>query len=460
MRKLLSSLCVAAAFTANAEQPPHNIIMVIADGMGPAYTTGYRYYNDDPNTDHVERTIFDKYLVGLASTYPAPVSGYVTDSAAGATALSSGIKTYNGAIAVDVNKKPVETVLERAKQYGYKTGAVVTSQVNHATPASYLSHNEYRRNYNEIADSYVDERIDGQLKFDVLLGGGWQYFIRDDRQLVSELVEQGVQYIDAYQQLASLDAQTPALGLFADTGLPFALDDSNRYRLSTMTKTATRLLTNQQNGYFLLIEASQVDWAGHANDISAAMAEMDDLAKTIEYLESYVAKQPNTTVILTADHSTGGLTLAAHGEYKWQPALLKKQKHSPNAIAEAVLAKSPSKTDADSLFNVELTQAEFDSLIDAISEAETKLSAYEQLSTEEQKQQRKPNSKYLVAKAVKKVIDARTNTGWTSGGHTAIDVPVIALGKYAEQFEGHQDNTDIAKKVFKLLEFNKEQLSQ
>lgn len=161
MRKLLSSLCLTLAVSANAAEQPHNIIMVVADGMGPAYTTAYRYLKDDKNTPEVENTIFDKYYIGSSSTYPAAVSGYVTDSAASATALATGIKSYNGAIAVDVNKKPVETVLERAKKYGMKTGAVVTSQVNHATPASYIAHNESRQNYDEIADSYVDELIDG-----------------------------------------------------------------------------------------------------------------------------------------------------------------------------------------------------------------------------------------------------------------------------------------------------------
>jgi alkaline phosphatase len=138
---------------------PKNIIMVIADGMGPAYTTSYRYFNDDPATETIEETVFDRLLVGSSSTYPARVSGFVTDSAAGATALSTGYKTYNGAIALDVNKNSVETVLEFAKQQGKKTGVVVTSQINHATPASYLAHNESRENYNAIADSYLDDGI-------------------------------------------------------------------------------------------------------------------------------------------------------------------------------------------------------------------------------------------------------------------------------------------------------------
>ena len=133
--------------------------MVVGDGMGPAYTTAYRYFSDNPETDLIEETVFDRHLVGMASTYPARVSGYVTDSAAAATALATGVKSYNGAIGLDVNKKSVESVLEWAKKQGKKTGVVVTSQVNHATPASYLAHNESRRNYNAIADSYIHKAI-------------------------------------------------------------------------------------------------------------------------------------------------------------------------------------------------------------------------------------------------------------------------------------------------------------
>lgn len=434
MHKILTAACISLAFNAQAAEKPHNIIMVIADGMGPAFTTAYRYYNDDKSTQEVETTIFDKYYVGSASTYPAPVSGYVTDSAAGATALSAGIKSYNGAIAVDVNKKPVETVLERAKQYGMKTGAVVTSQVNHATPASYIAHNESRKNYNEIADSYVDERINYQVKFDVLFGGGWEYFIRDDRNLVKELKKQGVQYIDKYEQLDTLKADKKALGLFDNIGLPHALDDTNKYRLSTMTKTATNLLENDK-GYFLLIEASQVDWAGHANDISAAMGEMEDLAKTMEYLESYVAQNPNTTVILTADHSTGGLTLAAKGEYKWAPEVLTKQTQSPMSIAVTLTEQSINASLAENLFKMAITEEELNAL----------KAAKEALSED----------KRALVNAVKEIFDNHTNTGWTSGGHTAIDVPVIAFGEHAALFSGHQDNTEIGKKVFKLLDSEK-----
>lgn len=422
---------------------PKNIIMIVGDGMGPAYTTAYRYFKDDPKTPKVENTVFDRHLVGMSSTYPDTEHHYVTDSAASATALSSGTKTYNGAIGLDINKNTVETVLERAKSLGKKTGIVVTSQINHATPASYLTHNESRQNYNEIADSFLDNGI----KADLYLGGGWKYFIREDRNLVNEFKEKGFTYVDTYQALESITESKPLLGLFGDSGLSSALDDANKYRLSMMTKAATKQLENE-NGYFMLIEASQIDWGGHANDIAFAMGEMDDLAKTLEYLESYVDSHPDTLVVVTADHSTGGLSIAANGVYEWKPEILRTIKQSPNSIGKTLEANDITQINLDALFNFTLTKDELSSLITAKSDA---ISANKMANIIDKEKAKKIDVEKALSTAVKAIIDARTNTGWTSSGHTAVDVPVFAMGANKELFNGFQDNTDIAKKIFSLL---------
>lgn len=427
---------------------PKNIIMVIGDGMGPAYTTAYRYFSDNQSTTKVEETVFDRHLTGLASTYPAPISGVVTDSAASATALATGVKSYNGAIGVDINKNELQTVLEFAKLQGKKTGVVVTSQINHATPASYLAHNEYRRNYDAIADSYIDDGI----KADLYFGGGWKYFIRKDRNLVNEFKQAGFHYIDSYQGLKNLPANKPVLGLFANTGLPWALDDINRHRLSTMTQSAVQHLINLQlhddvddNGFFMLVEASQIDWAGHNNDISDAMAEMDDLAKTLEYLESFVEQFPDTLVIVTADHSTGGFTLAAKGKYEWHTETLRKMQHSVNYIAKQLTDNLINAENTTALFNFQLSQDELSLL------KKTKIEPEIDNSNNLYQDKDISITESALLMAVKHIIDNRTNSGWTSGGHTAIDVPVFAFGKQGELFTGLQDNTDIANKIFKLL---------
>jgi alkaline phosphatase len=282
------------------------------------------------------------------------------------------------------------------------------------------------------------------------LGGGWKYFLRDDRDLIKEFKASGFQYIDNYSELNNLKENTPVIGLFGDKGLPSALDDSNHHRLSAMTKTAINQLENNK-GYFLLVEASQVDWAGHSNDIAKAMGEMSDLAKTMEYLEHYVKQNPDTLVILTADHSTGGLSVGANGKYEWNPEILRTMKSTPRSIAEELSKKKITKQLLTELLNFKVTENEVKKIQAAKEIAIQTLSAYKQLDENDKSNVAKPSMSKIIANSIKKIIDIRTNTGWTSGGHTAIDVPVHTLGKTSELFSGKMDNTDIAKNIFLLL---------
>jgi alkaline phosphatase len=431
MKQLVTLLLALLCHSALATYSPKNIIMIVGDGMGPSYTTAYRMYADDPSTPEVETTVFDRLLVGMASTHPDMDTGYVTDSAASATALATGVKTYNGAIGVDTNKKPVQSVLQLAKKQGRKTGIAVTSQVNHATPASFGTHNESRQNYDQIADSYFDEKTNGQFVLDVILGGGWKYFIREDRNLVEQFKAAGYQYVDELTQLDTVKAGTPLLGLFADSGMPWALDSTNQMRLPTLTKSAIRQLENEQ-GYFLLIEASQIDWAGHGNDIGSAMAEMHDLAVTLEWLEQYIVKNPDTLLVATADHSTGGLSIGANGNYSWSPKWLKNLKASPAEIGAQLIATKDRGILATDLLGFELTLEEISSL--SVIESD------------------KPRPFH---NAISKILDSRTNTGWTTSGHTGVDVQIFARGLGSERFRGHLDNTRIAQVVFELLQDKK-----
>ncbi|WP_026377113.1 alkaline phosphatase [Aestuariibacter salexigens] len=426
MKRIAAVVACLASLSSVAAEAPKNIIMIVSDGMGPAYTSAYRYYADTNIDDGIDETVFDRHLVGMASTYPAAESGLVTDSAAGATALSAAVKTYNGAIALDVDKQPVLTVLNYAREKGMKTGIAVTSQIVHATPAAYVAHNVSRRNYNDIADSFFDDRINGKFKLDVMLGGGTQYFDRKDRNLVDGFKQAGYQYTTDIDELTSLPTDAPILGLFGETGMAPALDDVPG-RLKIMAENATKRLAND-NGYFLLIEASQVDWAGHANDIASAMAEMHDLAITMEWLETYVQQHPDTLVVLTADHSTGGLTIAANGEYKWDPQWITSMKGSLRALSENFSASQDRVSLVESYFGFELNDEEKDHVAEI--EATAPRDIYDEL---------------------KEIIDERTNTGWTTSGHTGVDVQIFALGKGAEHFSGHLDNTDIARRIFTLL---------
>ncbi|WP_462152834.1 alkaline phosphatase [Pseudoalteromonas xiamenensis] len=420
--KIKTTLCTALLLPFVTIAAPKNIIYMIGDGMGPAYTTAYRYYMDNPETKVVDPTVFDSMLKGMAHTYPDDHT-YVTDSAAGATALATGTKSYNGAIAVDTQKHDLTTMLEIAKHLGKTTALVATSQINHATPASFAAHNESRRNYDEIANDYIDNKIDGKLAVDLMLGGGTKYFIRKDRNIVNEFKEAGYVYADDFNKLNDIKS-LPALGLFAEVAFPSAID-ANPNRLEKMTTKALSLLDKQnEKGFFIMIEGSQIDWCGHANDVACAMHEMHDFANAITVAKRYVDNNPDTLLVITADHSTGGLTLGANGEYKWLTDVVRGVKASAVTITEALL-----KTD-----DIAKTWTAYSD----ISLSKEDLAALETAKKESDK---------ALNKAIKNVINTASFTGWTTGGHTAVDVQVFAHGNSAMDFVGSQNNTAIADKL-------------
>lgn len=430
LRLLSLSMLLAPSLALAA---PKNIIYMIGDGMGPTYLSAYRYYQDDSSTKGVENTIFDELWQGMASTYPDDDT-YVTDSAAGATALATGEKSYNGAISVNRQHIPIGTMMQLAKRLGKANGIVASSQINHATPASFLAHNKSRSNYDDIANMYVDYKINGRPVADVMLGGGIKYFQRKDRDLVSEFKQLGFQYTDSWQQLDTL-TQLPALALLAETALPAALNSSQNAQLATLTTKALQLLTPAEKGFVLMVEGSQIDWCGHDNDIACAMAEMDDFAKAIAVAKAYVDQHPDTLLIITADHETGGMTLGAAGEYLWLPKVVQKVKATGRSIATQ-LKQAESDTAAlvlwADLTSITLTEEEQAALLAARQQDEKTLRVL---------------SNQLVAKY--------SYTGWTTGGHTATDVAVLAYGKWRDDFSGFQDNTHIAKKLIQFIQQTK-----
>ncbi|MGB0893428.1 MAG: alkaline phosphatase [Parashewanella sp.] len=414
---ICNAASVSSIQSAQSVLAPKNIIIMIGDGMGPAYTTAYRLYKDDPTTAKIEPTIFDEILVGMARTSPARMSGYVTDSAAAATALSSGVKTYNGAIGKDAHKHDVTTLLERAKTQGKAIGVAVTSQVNHATPAAFLAHNDSRKNYEQIAQAYLHSDAD------VILGGGQKYF---SKSLINKFESKGYQYVSQFDHLNQVKSGK-VLGLFAKVQLPWAVDNPDAHQLSTMTEKALEVLSQSDKGFVLLVEGSLIDWAGHYNDMVSAMGEMDEFARTVMIVRQFVKQHPDTLMVVTADHETGGLTVGAGNRKRWKPEVLRKIHNSPTAIVD------------------ELSYA-FD----------WQLSLVEQLGFQPKKKEMAKlvtvyEDKTKLAFAISELINKYSLTGWTSDDHTAVDVQVFAAGQGAEKFIGSQENTDIANKLADML---------
>lgn len=282
----------------NADPLPTSIILIIADGTGIGQHTALYYLNDTYAPARFQH-------VGLLSTHPSDRK-LVTDSASAGTALSAGVKTINGMIAMDPDSNDVKTVLEYARDKGMATGLVSTSSITHATPASFAAHEIARRSYVAIAHDMAEAGID------VMFGGGIGHFSTrsndslDTMTPFEKLEAQGAQIINALDD--DIDYNRPVVGLFAGNHMPSAL--KGRTPTTTqMAKKAVEILERKPGGFFLMVEESQVDWEGHDKNLDGVVAEMQSLNDLVNAMLDYQAKHPDVLVILTADHETGGLHL-------------------------------------------------------------------------------------------------------------------------------------------------------
>ncbi len=284
------------------EKRAKNIVLLIGDGMGLAQISAGLYSNN--NKLQIERLP----VIGLHKSYA--YDDLITDSAAGATAFACGQKTYNGAIAVhpkDTTALP--TILEEAETNGLRTGLVATSTIVHATPASFIAHAASRKEYEKIATYFLETDID------FFVGGGKKYFDRrelDDRNLIEELIRKNYLVSDYFQQ----DLESVTLGPGVEKFAYFTADDDplparqgRNYLNQAAAMALDHLSQNNDKGFFLMIEGSQIDWGGHANDSDYIITEMLDFDRMIGTVIDWAERDGKTLVIITADHETGGYAI-------------------------------------------------------------------------------------------------------------------------------------------------------
>lgn len=280
---------------------PKNIILMIGDGMGLTQITAGMYING--NKLNLEQFLY----IGLHKTHAS--NNLVTDSAAGATAFSCGKKTYNGAIGLDKSKKPATTILEKAESEGMPTGLVVTSSITHATPASFYAHQKDRSMMDEIAADLLKSDVD------FFVGGGKKHFDRrkDGQDLLPELAAKGYAistFLDKEFSDITIDFNKK-FGYFTADGEPLPVMQGRDYLVQACESAVTYLSGKDEKdkGFFLLVEGSQIDWGGHANDSEYIVREMIDFDNAIGKVLDFAKKDGETLVIVTADHETGGYAI-------------------------------------------------------------------------------------------------------------------------------------------------------
>jgi alkaline phosphatase len=278
-----------------------NVILMIGDGTGLAQWSAAQACIPQ------KLKVFSlaEYL-GLSLTSSS--NDYITDSGAGATAFSIGQKTYNGAIGVTKDSHPEFTIAEKLHVKGKSTGLVATCGLTHATPASFYGHQASRKMDKEIANDFYSGFID------IAIGGGYPFFDTAKLRESGHTVYMGTKHLDTVESKHFISFYSTA-----EDVPKFSKGRGDFERKASLA--AIRNLNKNKNGFFLMIEGSQIDWGGHDNDSNYVLNEVLDFDSTIEAVVNWAKKDGETLVIITADHETGGLSLVGYDKKNQKPAM-------------------------------------------------------------------------------------------------------------------------------------------
>lgn len=443
----ITRACAAAA------QQPKNIIILFADGAAPTQWDFGRYSRKVLRGEPFVTTdvVFREGVLGVLST--SPRGAYVTDSAAAGSAMSTGHKVENGAVAVAPDGRPLPTVMEAARARGKRIGLVTTAAVYDATPAAFSVHAGSRRAYQALVDRYL------ALEPDVLMGGGADYFLpkgigggrrNDGKDVIAAFRERGYQVVRDTEELRTAGGPK-LLGLFADRDMDFELDRDPVKQPTTAEMAAAALSVlsrHSPDGFVLLIENENVDTAGHANDAASLMYALWAFDDAVKVALDFQRRNPDTLLIVTGDHETGGFsptealkdldTLSGRNRFHTGDEhlrMLARITISLNSAAQR-LGRKPSGEALDRLIAEHFPGFRLDpDLREAILG----------------QRPRERNFGFVTQNLLGRMIARQTGYYWGSSGHTSEPVLVGAIGPGAELFRGYQDNSDFGRHLHRLI---------
>lgn len=450
------------------ERVPKYVFMFIGDGLGASQRQISEYFLQTRENDSTAKLLMNTFPVaGINTTYSA--DSYITDSAAAGTALATGIKTNNGMIAMNPDGYDLKTLVECAEEAGMATGLATTTRLTHATPAAFGSHEVSRNNENEIAADYLESGID------FLAGGGIRHFIgadvtgtdaigatykskrTDERDLVDEFEAAGYDtYIgmdgaNAFET-ASFEEGDQVLALFTYTHMPYEVDRMNMYKdapsIAQMTAAGIELLSQDEDGFFFMIEGGRIDHASHANDVAGTVYDTlafdDAIAEAYDF---YLEHPTETLILVVGDHETGGLGLGMDTQgYFVDMSGLSDVKVS---IEDTMMYGAGAYTGDHDAFATYVSNTM--GLGTLTTEEAAKLE--NGMIASDQGETYGYYAYNSAAMAAAQIVSERMNINWTTTIHTATAIPMSAIGVESEVFGGYKDNTEIALAVAKVLGF-------
>lgn len=415
-----------------------NIIFMISDGMSNGTLSMANLYSK--NILGKETNWMNLYLENKASRAlmdTASASSIVTDSAAASSSFGGGFRVKNGSLNVGVNGEHHLPIWQKFKKKGKKAGCVTTVTITHATPAGFCVNSAKRSAEPDIAEMYAE------LGFDVMMGGGDEFFNpekrADKKDVYAAYQKKGYQILKNRSDLNSIDKNKPVLGVFNTGALPYTIDKNtsadlqNKPTLAEMAKAAIDQMKDHKEGFVLQIEAGKVDWAAHANDVSALLHDQLSFDEAIKVVMDFAEKDKNTLVIITTDHGNAnpGTIYGADATKNF------------NSIAKYKCTNEFLLNNIKPDFNLQQIK---DWIVEnnqfSVSDEEAKhiLNFYQGLEKDEEGLY---NYKKLPYKAFSEIQKKHNSVGWISMDHSGDYVELAMYGPGSELLKPFVKNTDL-----------------
>jgi alkaline phosphatase len=431
-------------------EAPKHVFLFIGDGLGASQRQLGEYFLREQSGDEAAKLMMNTFpIAGMNTTYSE--DSLVTDSAASATSLATGHKTNSKMIGQSPDGTALKTLVEAARDKGMATGVISNMRITHATPASFLAHNESRYNENDMAE---DVLASGAT---FIAGGGFRHFVpqngelkskrKDDRNFVSEFEDAGyVTFLNDVEGFRSFSAEEEvkvfAPLTYSEMKYEVDRDPAKEPSLAEMTAKGIDVLEEDPDGFFFMVEGGKIDYASHANDPIGVVYDVlafDDAVK--EAYEFYLENPEDTLIIVLGDHETGGLGLGFKNDYFLDVDSLEAITGSADAMKY--------KGDREAFFNF----IRNDNGLGEMSEEEiARVNAAMDMADAGTKPAHMSSYMSPVNASVSEIVSERANLFWTTYAHTGTTVPLTAIGAGSLNFGGQKDNTEVGMMIARLLD--------